>query len=87
MTLAHRLDTPPDNTGAPTAAQVIAATSSGLRHREATDEQGGDLTVGPGAAPKQPGWYRDLTDARRHRYWTGTQWLTQEDGTAHHTPL
>lgn len=32
------------------------------------------------------GWYRDPADHKRHRFWTGTAWLTQEDGLAHEEP-
>ncbi|WP_425463852.1 DUF2510 domain-containing protein [Nocardioides aurantiacus] len=32
----------------------------------------------PDPSPDQPGWYRDPEDPRRHRWWTGRSWRTQE---------
>ncbi len=28
---------------------------------------------------REAGWYRDPARARRHRYWTGERWFTQDE--------
>lgn len=31
------------------------------------------------ASADEPGWYVDPSDARLHRYWTGSRWLTADE--------
>ncbi|WP_445255589.1 DUF2510 domain-containing protein [Nocardioides aurantiacus] len=32
-----------------------------------------------GPAAHEAGWYLDPSDTSRHRYWTGSEWLTQNE--------